>query len=69
MIACAEWLGRDHATCTRKPSGCVCEPKKLICICSDGPYHYANCPMYKGFIDPFAELGKAMTKSTLEENK
>lgn len=28
MIACAEWLGRDHKTCTRKPDGCVCEPQK-----------------------------------------
>ena len=25
MIACAEWLGRDHTTCTRKPDGCACE--------------------------------------------
>ena len=62
MIACAEWLGRDHTTCTRKPDGCVCEPKEPVCTCSDGPYHYSTCPMYKEGHDPFAALGKAMTK-------
>lgn len=31
-----------------------------VCTCSDGPYHYSSCPMYKEGHDPFAALGKAM---------
>ena len=30
MIACAEWLGRDHTTCTRKPDGCACETMRDV---------------------------------------
>jgi len=68
MIACAEWLGRDHTTCTRKPDGCACEPKEPVCTCSDGPYHYRSCPMYKEGHDPFAALGKAMHTAITDQD-
>lgn len=29
MIACARWLGRTSATCTRKPDGCLCADEEL----------------------------------------
>lgn len=35
------------------------------CICSDGPFHYPDCPQYtKGCNDSFAKLGTAMSNGT-----
>lgn len=32
MIACAKWLGRTGATCTRKPDGCICEREEATIL-------------------------------------
>ena len=32
------------------------------CICSDGPFHYSNCPQYsKGCNDSFAKFGAGLS--------